>query len=209
MQKVTQQQADEIVKVWRKDPSEIRYELRSTDLRELNLSGTDLRGALLTDSDLSSTNLQDADLRNADLIGCTMFATQLTRANLAKAHLGQANLRRAQLYKTDLSYANMFYTDLTDANLSTANVTGIQLHFARLQGTIWPIGKQVYSMYGIGTLRVLHYQPATDTVWAGCWDGSLEQLEGKIPQVARTQQARTEYGAALAYLRQIEAMYRG
>jgi hypothetical protein len=78
-----------------------------------------------------------------------------------------------------------------------------KLNWIAAQGATWPDGQEIYSVYGIGTLRVVHYRPRTDTVWAGCWTGDFAGLEAELPRVIDgcrgVDRARAEYGAMLMY----------
>ena len=98
--------------------------------------------------------------------------------------------------------------DLRSANLRGANLRSADLRWISAQGAHWPVGWEIYSVYGIGTLRVIHYRPATDTVFAGCWTGNFAELEAKLPEVIEEcddpTRAKVEYDAMLVYFRALK-----
>ncbi|MGD2179747.1 pentapeptide repeat-containing protein [Lusitaniella coriacea] len=110
-------------------------DLSSIDLRGQDLSSADLREANLSSSDLSQAKLSLAKLNFANLNGvllkkAELFAATLQNALLKGASLNEANLRRAELQKANLTGAN-----LSDAILTLAKLEGANLSFARLNRT--------------------------------------------------------------------------
>ena len=149
---------------------------------------------------MTGANLRRADLSGANLSGANLRGANLSGANLSGADLSGADLSEANLSKADLSEADLRWADLRWADLSEA-----KLNWITAQGAQWPWGQEIYSVYGIGTLRVVHYRPSTDTVWAGCWTGSLVGLEAELPRVISecvdSGLAKIEYDAMMAYFK--------
>lgn len=111
---------------WRRDNPEIRPNLRSAYLNNLDLHGADLQGV-----DLRNAFLFRADLRGADLSLASLHGADLIRADLGGACLWGACLAGAYL-----NYANLAQADLTQANVRGAFWQG-----AILQGAIMPNGQ--------------------------------------------------------------------
>jgi len=118
---------------------EHRYDVRTLDLADTNLSGAylaqvDLTRANLHLADLSRSNLHLGDLRGANLIETNLNESDLTSADLSGAELSGATLRTATLTGTHLSKANLDLADLTGANLELADLTGADLTFSKFKG---------------------------------------------------------------------------
>lgn len=158
------------------------------------------RNELLAAYEAGGRGFCKANLSEADLSKANLRWTDLRWANLSKADLSEADLSEADLSKADLSGADLRWADLRWADLSEA-----KLNWIAAQGAQWPLGQEIYSVYGIGTLRVVHYRPSTDTVWAGCWTGSLVGLETELPRVisecVNSDLAKIEYDAMMAYFK--------
>jgi hypothetical protein len=109
-----------------------------------------------------------ADLRGADLCRADLRGADLSRANLSKANLSGANLYGANLYGANLYAANLSMANLSMANLSGADLSGAQ--------NIMQFGPMPTS--GRIVFAVRH-----DSGWmvqAGCFWGTLEELEAKV-----------------------------
>jgi hypothetical protein len=135
--------------------------LTKADLREANLKGADLDGAYLREADLDGANLKGADLDGANLYGADLMEANLTKANLDRATLCGADLDRA---------------DLREATLCGATLYGANLDRAR----------NYYSFIAYDTSkRLVHCIKYKDTwkVQAGCFWGTLEELEAKVKKV--------------------------
>jgi uncharacterized protein YjbI with pentapeptide repeats len=97
-------------------------DLRSADLRYINLSDVALNGALLDNADLREAELMDIDLGGANLSGA-----DLSDADLRDAHLENADLRKAKLNGVDLGGADLSGADLSNAKLRSANLANADL----------------------------------------------------------------------------------
>jgi len=145
--------------------NELRKEVKTVDLNEVDLSGLylyeiDLSEAILTKSNLSGTNLMEANLSNsylpksnlnvanlsdANLSGVNLYRANLSGADLSGAYLNEANLTQvnlfgarlnsASLYDANLLEANLFMSNLSSANLSGANLSGANLAGVKLRNT--------------------------------------------------------------------------
>ena len=96
-------------------------------------------------------------------------------ADLRGAYLRGANLRGA-----DLRGANLEGANLRGAYLEGANLYGANLHGANLEGA-----KNYYSFFAYDTSkRIVHCVKHNDTwmVKAGCFWGTLEELENKVKE---------------------------
>jgi uncharacterized protein YjbI with pentapeptide repeats len=112
-----------------------------------------LTGANLTEANLTRADLSRADLRWADLTG---------------ADLTGANLTEADLYGADLSRADLSRADLTGADLRGADLTGAEgIH---IFGPMPTSGRMIYAVRHGETWKVK----------AGCFWGTLDELEGKV-----------------------------
>src|SRR3990167_4274680 len=125
-----------------------------------NLWGANLWGADLRDAYLRDANLGDADLRGAFLRGA-----DLRDANLRDANLGDANLRGANLGGADLRGANLRGADLGDADLGGTLIV-----------QIGPLGSR-------NDYLVVVRQGDVVEARAGCWTGSLDDLESRVTEV--------------------------
>ena len=135
------------------------------NLSRANLSGVDLSRANLSGANLSRANLSGANLSEVDLSGANLSRANLSRANLSGVDLRWANLSRANLSGVDLSGANLSEVDLSGVDLSRA--------------------KGYYSFVAYDTSkRIVHCIRYEDTwkVQAGCFWGTLEELEKKVKE---------------------------
>ena len=148
-----------------------------------NLSGANLSGA-----NLSRANLSGADLSGADLYGANLYGANLSGADLRCANLSDANLSDANLSGADLYGANLGGADLRRANLGTQRV---------LQ--VGPIGSRSdYLVYRFGTD---HEGKPVDEARAGCFTGTLDELEARVKGTHGTGEHGRMYQAAIAFLR--------
>ncbi len=88
------------------------------------LVGADLRSADLRYVDLSRSNLTEADLRGANL----------SHAALGQANLRDADLRGACLDRADLSWARFDGANLADATMSRSTIVEASFHAANVSG---------------------------------------------------------------------------
>lgn len=105
-------------------------DLRTADLRDVDLSAAAIHGANLKGADLRGADLSGADLGAAALHGASLRGADLSGADLSGAGLGDADLCGAYLTKANLGYAN-----LSDAILCDADVAWASLKAARLRRT--------------------------------------------------------------------------
>ncbi|QYC52038.1 pentapeptide repeat protein [Staphylococcus phage vB_Sau-RP15] len=167
MKTITQEELDKVLKehkLWLDSNSEegAKADLSYTILRNANLEDANLRGANLKGADLTRAILTCANLSYADLIEANLQGVDLAGADLYYADLRKANLTDASLNEANLEYADLTNTDLRDADLSQASTQNIK-------------GLNIYSIDNIGTFNgKVTYIPSLDTVFAGCWIGSLE-----------------------------------
>jgi Pentapeptide repeats (8 copies) len=93
--------------------------------------------------DLRSTHLREANLTGANLQGADLTGAHLWKADLQGAKLRGADLQEAILLGVDLQGANLYGADLQGAILYEAEVTDAQLADTRsLHGAIMPIGQK-------------------------------------------------------------------
>ncbi len=149
-----------------------RADLRGADLRYANLQRANLRYADLQGANLLGVNLQDANLLEANLLEANLQGANLRYANLRGANLQGASLLGANLQVASLLKVNLQGADLRYANLQGADLRGADLRYADLHDVA---NKEIYTISNIGTYRgIAVYIPEIDTVFAGCWSGSLE-----------------------------------
>lgn len=168
MRKITQKELDKKVELhqeWlkNKDKGE-RLVLIEYNLSDLSLVGVDLRHA-----NLMLSNLNHTDLRYSNLESSILVDTDLSYANLNNADLTNALLSESNLNYTDLTGANLYNAILNDCSLENTCLS--QANTNQIQGV------DVYSIDNIGTFHgKVTYIPSIDTVYAGCWTGTLEQF---------------------------------
>lgn len=168
MRKITQKELDKKVELhqeWlkNKDKGE-RLVLIEYNLSDLSLVGVDLRHA-----NLMLSNLNHTDLRYSNLASSILVDTDLNYANLNNADLTNALLSESNLNYTDLTGANLYNAILNDCSLENTCLS--QANTNQIQGV------DVYSIDNIGTFHgKVTYVPSIDTVYAGCWTGTLEQF---------------------------------
>ena len=126
---------------------------RKVILEVKTLFGADLRNTDLSDADLSGSNLRGANLSNADLKGANLRNTDLSNTDLRNT-----DFRRADLYGADLRGANLKGTDLR-------------------------VSINYYSFVAYDTSKRLVHCVKYNSTWivlAGCFWGTLEELEKKV-----------------------------
>jgi uncharacterized protein YjbI with pentapeptide repeats len=133
----------------------------------------------------------NADLGGADLSGANLSGANLSGANLSGADLRSANLSGANLSGADLSGANLRSAELRSANLSGANLSGANLSERYIQ--IACIGSEN---------RMTTYRFVDDTIWCGCFKGTLEEFENRVKETHKNNpQYFREYLGFIAYIR--------
>lgn len=158
-----------------------RLDLRSSQLRNVNLirkdfreadfRNADLSVALLAEADFSQANMSNANLSGALMVQTDLVDTDLRGAALTGAILEEADLRGADLTGADLSGADLTSANLTEANLTDADLLGADLESANLTGAKlssvdW---EWEYSEYLAGTKGAYLRQEPTETSdgWRG------------------------------------------
>jgi uncharacterized protein YjbI with pentapeptide repeats len=166
-----------------------KADLRSANLRSADLRSANLRSANLESADLFSANLRSANLESANLRSANLFSADLFSANLRSADLFSANLRSANLRSADLRSADLFSADLRSANLESAN-----------------LDKRYISVTGVGSCgRQTLYCIEDDTVWCGCFRGTLEELKARVAETYKdNNRYRVEYEAAIAFFEAVK-----
>ncbi len=133
----------------------------------------------------------NADLGGADLSGANLSGANLSGADLSGADLRSANLSGANLSGADLSGANLRSAELRSANLSGANLSGANLSERYIQ--IACIGSEN---------RMTTYRFVDDTIWCGCFKGTLEEFENRVKETHKNNpQYFREYLGFIAYIR--------
>ena len=129
-------------------------------------------------ADLKGANLINADLKSADLIGANLRGANLIGADLRDSDLYDANLKGADLRDSDLTDSDLRGTDLSGADLKNANLKGADLKGAYFEGA-----SNYYSFVAYDKSKRLVHCVKHDTTWmvqAGCFWGTLEELEEKV-----------------------------
>ena len=107
---------------WRSENPDVPIDLRSADLRDIELPGVNLREA-----NLNSCNLRGANLDNADLSSATLRSAILMGARLRAASLSKADAVGAHLDGVDASDANFREADLTRSIFDRAKLLGANM----------------------------------------------------------------------------------
>lgn len=188
MKKITQKELDKKVELhqeWVKDINKGKrlvlngYDLSNLSLVDLNLKYVDLSGSNLSYVNFFNSNLRYADLGNTNLFSADLRYTNLGVAYLHNSDLRYADLEDAILIDSNMSGSNLSYADLRCVNLLNANLRNCKLDNIQLSqaNTNQIQGVDVYSIDNIGTFHgKVTYVPSTDTIFAGCWTGTLEQF---------------------------------
>jgi hypothetical protein len=125
------------------------------------------------------------------LIEAAKINADLGGADLSGANLSGANLSGANLSGADLSGANLRSAELRSANLSGANLSGANLSERYIQ--IACIGSEN---------RMTTYRFVDDTIWCGCFKGTLEEFENRVKETHKNNpQYFREYLGFIAYIR--------
>ena len=106
---------------------------------------------------------------------------------------------RADLRYADLRSADLNYADLGSANLSSAN-----LNSANLNSAISDL--RFISLSSLGSKkRMTTYCFDSDTVWCGCFNGTLEEFEKKVNETHKiNKQYLKEYLGAINYIKSLK-----
>lgn len=188
MKNITQEELNnkiQLHKEWLKDINKgKRLVLNGYDLSNLSLVDVNLKYVDLSGSNLSYVNFFNSNLKYADLGNTNLFSADLRYANLNVAYLHNSNLsytdlENAILIDSNMSGSNLSYADLRYANLLTANLRNCRLDNTKLsQANINQVyGLDIYSIDNIGTFHgKVTYLPSINTVFAGCWEGNLDEF---------------------------------
>ena len=147
-----------------------------------------LKNAIEKQIDLSGANLRGVDLRGVDLSG----------VDLRWANLSGVDLRWANLRGVDLSGVDLRGVDLRGANLRGANLSGVNLSGAKTD-------KRYISISCIGSeKRITTYCFEDDTVWCGCFTGTLAKFERQVNETHKDNpQYLKEYVGFINYLKSL------
>ena len=111
--------------------------------------------------------------------------------NSIRSTLIEAAKINADLGGADLSGANLRSAELRSANLSGANLSGANLSERYIQ--IACIGSEN---------RMTTYRFVDDTIWCGCFKGTLEEFENRVKETHKNNpQYFREYLGFIAYIR--------
>lgn len=187
----------------------LSFKFASLDRRNLtgaNLFGEDLRGANLREANLTDAYLDMANLENAHLDGANLVGARLRGANLTGATLRGANLINADLRGVNFTDADLSGAILSNAILSDANLTGTDLTDANLSEVVLSDTKtslRIVTISGIGrTGAQTTYCFNTDTIWRGCFKGTLAEFEAEIELThANNTTHLQEYRGLVSYLK--------
>ena len=166
--------------------------------------GISLSGASLRSASLSSASLSGADLAYADLSGASLRGASLRGASLRGADLRGADLRGASLRGADLRGASLRGSDLSGLDLSDADLRGADLLGADLASAKTDF--RYIQIACIGSVkRMTTYCFETDTVYCGCFTGTLLQFEKQVKkEYADTHVYYKEYIGFIDYLKSLK-----
>ena len=121
-----------------------------------------------------------------------------------KADLSYADLRYADLRSANLRYADLRSADLRSANLSSANLRSADLSSADLRSA--KTDKRYIQVSCIGSAkRMTTYCFEDDTIWCGCFRGTLYEFETKVISThSANDQYLKEYVGFINYLRSLK-----
>ena len=165
--------------------------LKNAIEKQINLSWANLRGV----------NLNGVDLRGVDLSGVDLRGANLSWVDLSGVDLQWANLRGANLSGVNLNGVNLSGVDLRGVDLQWANLRGVNLSGVNLSGA--KTDKRYVSVSCIGSeKRMTTYCFEDDTVWCGCFTGTLAQFEEQVNETHKDNpQYLKEYVGFINYLK--------
>ena len=116
--------------------------------------------------------------------------------NSIRSTLIEAAKINADLGGADLSGANLRSADLRGAELRSANLSGANLSGANLS-------ERYIQIACIGSEnRMTTYRFVDDTIWCGCFKGTLEEFENRVKETHKNNpQYFREYLGFIAYIR--------
>ena len=108
----------------------------------------------------------------------------------------RSTLIEAAKINADLSGANLSDANLSGANLICANLSGANLSGANLS-------ERYIQIACIGSEnRMTTYRFVDDTIWCGCFKGTLEEFENRVKETHKNNpQYFREYLGFIAYIR--------
>ena len=145
---------------------------------------------------------QEIEIKNrytGDIIFKYKTEDNTIKKTLIKAIKSYADLRYADLHSANLHSADLRYADLSSADLHSANLRSANLHSANLD-------KRYISITRIGSRKSMTtYCFDDDTVWCGCFKGSLEAFEEKVTETHKNnEQYLKEYIGFINYLKSLK-----
>ena len=162
----------------------------------------------LGDEDGKRAYLSGADLSGANLRGANLSRANLREANLIGANLGGADLNRANLRRANLIGANLYWAYLSGAYLSGADLSGANLIGANLGSTVavqsGPLGSRKDYL-----VTLWHPEWEAEQVTAGCWKGTLAELENAVTKQHGDNKYGRQYTAAITYHRAMIEIAKG
>ena len=167
--------------------------------KENNTIKDTVEHAVKEKADLISADLSSADLRYADLRSADLSSADLSSADLRYADLSSADLRSADLSSANLICANLISADLRSADLSSADLCSANLRSAKTD-------KRYIQVSCIGSAkRMTTYCFEDDTIWCGCFRGTLDEFEAKVISIhSANDQYLKEYVGFINYLRSLK-----
>jgi uncharacterized protein YjbI with pentapeptide repeats len=138
---------------------------------------------------------EKANFRYTDLVGINFGDYDLSTVSFAYADLTNANFYGAILEDANFDYANLTNANFAHANLTSASMVGTILNDTNFRATHTSFisGTRFYSIDNIGTFRgKVTYVPIMDRVFAGCWEGTLEEFLTKGLEMNRSNPLQCE-----------------
>lgn len=177
----------------KRQPLQMKIDLRGSYLSWANLSGADLLGVNLGEAFLEGANLSGAILSGINLKRADLRMADMRKARMLIANLSKANLRMVDFSGADLSIANLYGADLHGANLSRVNLGGADFEGVNLSSVRFNIPDGSQPAYNLGKIDNLHLAKNLDKAdWRGTIfegrDWTAWVAEEKAKEVAAKEQ---------------------
>lgn len=174
------------IKIKKINPEELK-EILEKHRKWLN-NQPDGERAFLRHIDLRGADLRGADLRCVNLRGVDLRGADLRDVNLRGVDLRDADLRGADL--TDVNFTGTKTWDTNFINVSGKSIISLQLNTAVKN-------------------RLINYIPDIDWGSAGCFQGTLEDLENRVKITHKdNEKIRKRYEKAIEFIKFLAKDYK-
>jgi len=138
------------------------------------------------------------------IVGDLLFEYECEGNTIAKT-VSKARVSSADLSSADLSYANLRYANLSSADLSSADLSSANLSYG-INLSESKTDKRYIQIGCIGSSkRTTTYCFEDDTIWCGCFKGTLKEFEAKCKETHKNnKQYLKEYLGFIKYIKSLK-----